>query len=493
MNLILDSRQMQACDKNTIEKHQVPSLVLMERAALSVTNSIKNHFPMAGNITVLCGPGNNGGDGVAIGRQLALNDIHVILVLLGNPDKFSEQLKSEINIAKSYDIDMIYGLDKEAIAETDLFVDAMFGIGLTRGLSGEFLETASYINNSGKNIVAVDIPSGYSADSGQLLGEDGVKADYTVTFAYMKKGLILGDCKEATGNIEVADVGIYLDSISEEAMLLDDDILLNVPKRSKLANKGTCGKLLIIAGSESMYGACYLAAKAALVTGSGLVKIYTHENNRESIQQSLPEAMYVCYKNFNKEELITQIKWADAIVIGPGLGTGELSAQILNTTMENINVPTVVDADGINLLSRDISLLMRASSRCQVILTPHLKEMERICETKVGVMIYNMEVVAHDFVRSTGCTLVLKNHTTVIAGEKTYYCNSGNEALATPGSGDVLAGIIGSLLGQGCSPELAAAAGAYIHGQAGTMASKTCGIKGVLASDIISHINQIDK
>ena len=500
MKPILSAAQMKEWDSKTIEQMGMPSLVLMERAALAVCNRIRHSYSDKLNFGIFAGPGNNGGDGIAIARILHTKGYSVKAIVLGDSKKFSPQLRQELEIAGNYGVEIIYPWNIDDVstkefsrlfADCDMLIDSLFGIGLTRGLEGDYAVAAEYINQSGKPVVAVDIPSGYDTDSGKLLGAVGVRADITVTFAYMKKGLVLGDCKVAAGSIYVADVGIYCKDISV-AQLLDDEILSSIPKREPTANKGTCGKVLVIAGSKSIYGACYLAANAALVTGSGLVKIYTHQNNIESIQQNLPETMYKGYTSFNDVEVMEQIAWADAIVIGPGLGTSDVSAQIIKTVCEHAKVPVVVDADGVNLLAKDLKLLDELTGRVPVILTPHLKEMERLCNTPVNEINYDIENVAKEFAAKHNCVVVLKNHTTVIATVNTiFYCNSGNEGLATPGSGDVLAGIIGALLGQRMTAEDAATAGTFIHGSAGTIATEETGIKGLLARDIIANINKV--
>ncbi|SHJ66271.1 bifunctional ADP-dependent NAD(P)H-hydrate dehydratase/NAD(P)H-hydrate epimerase [Pseudobutyrivibrio xylanivorans] len=500
MKPILSAAQMKEWDSKTIEQMGVPSLVLMERAALAVCNRILHSYSDKPKIGIFAGPGNNGGDGIAIARILHTKGYPVKAIILGDSKKFSPQLRQELEIAGNYGVDIVYpwNVDDVSIKEfsrlfvdCDILIDSMFGIGLTRGLEGDYAVAAEYINQSGKTVIAVDIPSGYDTDSGKLLGTVGVKADTTVTFAYMKKGLVLGDCKLAAGSVYVSDVGIYCKD-DKVPQLLDDEILSSIPKRESTANKGTCGKVLVIAGSESIYGACYLAANAALVTGSGLVKIYTHQNNIESIQQALPETMYKGYTAFDEAEVLEQISWADAIVIGPGLGTSEVSAKIIKAVSEHANVPVIVDADGVNLLAKDLKQLDELAARVPVILTPHLKEMERLCNTPVNEINYNMENVAKEFASKHNCVVVLKNHTTVIATVNTiFYCNSGNEGLATPGSGDVLAGIIGALLGQGLAADVASSAGAYIHGKAGTIATEATGIKGLLARDIIANINKV--
>lgn len=493
MKAILSAEEMRSCDQATIEKHKVPSLVLMERAAGAVANFILEKYPDAYRICVLCGPGNNGGDGVAIARLLHLAGLEVHAILMGNPEKYSAQLSQEIEIAKTYGVNMSNVLDKKDIEADDLFVDAMFGIGLTRGLEGEYLQAALAINGANKPVVAVDIPSGYDTDCGKLLGEGAVKATDTVTFAYMKKGLTLGECKVAAGNIHVADVGIYLDDASDKAMLLEEADLKKIPKRSATANKGTCKKILVIAGSENIYGACYLSAKAALKTGSGLVKIFTHKNNILSIQQALPEAMYFGFEDFQKEKLLAAINWAEVILMGPGLGTGDVSKEIVATVFENAKLPLVIDADGINICAQNIEQLKSYATKYPVILTPHLKEMERLSGVPVLEINYNMENVAKKVSKETAATVALKNFTSItVSNDRVFYSTSGNEALATPGSGDVLAGIITGLLAQGLSTADSTALGVFFHGLCGKYASEKVGIKAVLATDIIEEIKMIN-
>ncbi len=494
MKAILSAKSMAACDAATINVHKVPSLVLMERAAKAIVNHIINSYPEDYRICVICGPGNNGGDGVAISRMLNLAKRHSTIILLGDEDKYSSQLKQQIEIAESYNFPIYHGVDKSIFDESDLFVDAMFGIGLARGLESEFLEAAELVNNSKKPVIAVDIPSGYDANCGKLLGEAGVKVDTTITFAYLKKGLLLGDCKGAAGKVQVVDVGIYLDEPDKEkCFFVDKDILKKMPKREVTANKGTCGKLLVIAGSSSIYGACYLSAKAAITAGAGLVKIFTHKNNVASIQQALPEAMYYGYEAFEEKQLLEEMKWVDAILIGPGLGTSETAENIVNTVLKNSTVPVIIDADGLNICSKNLELLKECAKSNKIIVTPHLKEMERLTGVPVDEINYSMEKVARDFATSCGVITVLKNFTTLITdGNIVHYNGSGNQSLATPGSGDVLAGIISGLLVQGIKPYKAAVAGAYYHGTCGEYVSKRVGIKGVLASDIIEEMAKIN-
>ncbi len=498
VNYILSAEEMRSFDRGTIENHHIPSLVLMERAALAVCEKIEALLAPGSEIGIFAGPGNNGGDGVAVARLLQLAGYNVSVLLLGKTAKYSDSLNAEIDIARSYDVKLVsaeeIGLSQALTHFSDcvLLVDAIFGIGLCREISGDFASAVSYINASPAAVLAVDIPSGFDTDTGNRLG-CGVSADYTVTFGYMKKGLVLSDCALACGEVNVADVGIYADfgDTAFSSLLLDDAILSSLPVRAKNANKGTQGKLLIIAGSESIYGACYLSALAALTCGSGLVRIYTHEANISSIQQSLPETMYTAYRDYDPSLLTSALQWADTVLIGPGLSTSPLAAHIFADVCRQVDVPTVVDADGLNLLARQPeALLQLEAKKIPVILTPHLKEMERLTGVKTADINSNMEKTALSYVAEHAVTLVLKNFTTIIAGshKHDYFCTSGNEGLATPGSGDVLAGIIASLLGQGLSAENAACLGAYLHGLSGTRAAEKKSTQGVLARDIIAEL-----
>ena len=484
---ILNASQMKTCDSQTITNHHIPACVLIERAALACVNEITNRYSTDNTVSILCGPGNNGGDGVAIGRLLHIAGFDVKLLVLGNPEKYSSDLIAEINIAKSYNTYFANSLDE--LSDSDIIIDAIFGIGLSRPVTGEFEEAIEFINKAEAFTLSVDIPSGYSADTGVVLGY-GVKADLTVTFGFIKTGLLLSDCRLNTGELVKSDVGIYLsDDVIMDTHLVEDSDLSAVPPRPINANKGTCGKVLVIAGSSNIYGACYLSAKAALTTGSGLVKIYTHPNNIASIQQNLPEAMYIPADELAQTDLLNAVNWADAVILGPGLSTNRRAQELVSFTIKNATCPILIDADGLNFLADNLSLLDEAKSN--IVITPHLKEMSRLCGCSVSDINSDMLSIATEFASTHNCTVVLKNFTTVIASPTgtRYICNSGNEALATAGSGDVLSGIIGSLLGQGLSPDQSAYIGAFIHGKAGSEASKTTGIKGLLASDIIGHIN----
>lgn len=539
MKTILSSNQMSSTDTYNIEELGMPSLVLMERAALKCVEKICEIAKPEYEIGVICGPGNNGGDGVAIARILSNMGYKVSYTVLGKSDRYSEQLKKEIEIANNYNVNqvtsynMLFDLNDCVNANDDtttcktssekIIVDAIFGIGLSREVTGEYKDAIEYINKSSATVFAVDIPSGYSADTGAMLGI-GVKADYTVTFAYGKKGLFLSDCYLNKGELTVADVGIYLNNPSANCsvcniskdisnsndngtfksndicafnsddnahmcyLLEDSDLKQYIPATKTSDNKGSRGKVLVIAGSKNIYGACYLSAKAALSSGTGLVKIYTHVNNLNAIRAALPEAMYESYSDeINYKSLDNLLTDAKCVLIGPGIGTDIIAEELLKYVVCNAQCPIVIDADGINILSNDVNLL--ACAKSPIVLTPHLKEMNRLCGAPVKDINLNMEKYATEFCNTNNVNMILKNYTSYIVTPSADFINiTGNEGMATAGSGDVLAGILASLLGQGISMDIAPALASYIHGKAGEKASIEKGKRQMLASDIIDNI-----
>lgn len=498
---------MKNIDGNTINIHGIPSLVLMEKAAMAVCDVIAEENLSTGPVGVVCGIGNNGADGVAIARILHLKGISVKAVLLGNEEKYSQQLKEQIYTASSYGVEFV---NMEDILDSPLIIDAIFGIGLSRPVEGLFADAINTINNAGRHgstVLSVDIPSGYSSDNGNLLGV-GIKADYTVTFSYIKKGLLLSDCFLNAGKLHLKDAGIYLDDdkISEsDCFHLTSSDLRMVQKRERNVNKGSCGKLLIIAGSENIYGACYLSAKAAMTTGAGLVKVYTHKNNVDILKEQLPEAINVPYTEYNEEELSALLKWCDCLLIGPGIGTGAMSSKMLNYALQHFEGHIIIDADGLNILANylyskttsahfasNFDLSSFTDSNADIIITPHLMEMSRLTGHPVAFINQNMEQVARDFSAAHDVTVVLKNYVSVITDPGSTFINTtGCPGMATAGSGDVLAGIIAALSYEGLDSTLTAALGSFIHGSAGELAEKEKGQRGMLASDIINYISEV--
>lgn len=489
MEYLLTSQQMKDLDGDTILRIGIPSVVLMERAALSVVNEITQTCKTRDKILVVCGCGNNGGDGIAIGRMFHLQGSAVRIVLIGDSNKASSETKRQIEIAQKYGIKINNTFDE---VEYNVIVDSIFGIGLTRTVEGIYQEAIQFINHSFGYKVAVDIPSGISSDTGKVMG-CAVKADLTVTFAYKKLGHILYPGKEYCNQIVVKDIGVYGAKDICSTFSYNKDDLMKIPQRMDYSNKGTYGKVLIIAGSVNMAGAAYLAAISAYRIGSGLVRIVTPDENRQILQTLIPEAILTTYdeKKLDTNLLIEAINWADVIDIGPGLGMSETAKQIVECVLQNRQVPLVLDADAINLISKYESLLNYNTEN--IVITPHLKEMSRISGVDMTYISDNLINTASNLAQKYHFICVLKDTRTIVADyNKMVYINqSGNNGMATAGSGDVLSGIIAGLIAQHMSPFEAAILGVYIHGLAGDAAASQMGKYSMMARDIANNIKSV--
>ena len=325
MEYLVDSNQMKEMDEFTINQIGIPSMVLMEKAAMAVSNKMLEKISNRDSILAICGTGNNGADGVAVARILKCKGYPVDIFIIGDEKRGSEQLKHQLMIARNLDINV---LNNAKICEYTVVIDALFGIGLSKPVTGAFATAVEEVNACDNLVYSVDIPSGIHAGCGQIM-EHAIKADYTITFGYRKTGLFLYPGCDYAGEIITEDIG-YSKKAEEfaslDTVMFTKSDLENIPIREKHSNKGTFGRVLIIAGSHNMSGACYLSAKAAYRSGAGLVKIITVEENRSIIQSMLPEAIVTTYhpntlKNkLEIDRLISEIQWATAIVFGPGIG-----------------------------------------------------------------------------------------------------------------------------------------------------------------------------
>lgn len=491
MKILVDSRQMKLCDSNTIHHFKVPSLVLMERAALGVAEEIAKKIQTGSSILVVCGTGNNGGDGLAVGRMLVQHGYKVTFVIPGNLAKVTEETARQLEICKAYGMEVQKEIPK---AEFDAVVDALFGIGLSRELKDVYFDIIAQMNRIRAFKVAVDIPSGIHADTGAVMGI-AFKADITITFAFSKLGLCLYPGAEYAGRIKVKDIGIGIESFLEEKPCyyeLEDKDLVNVPKRKDYSNKGTYGKVFIAAGHKNMAGAAFLSGKAAYVTGAGLVKLYTEETNREILQQLLPEAVMATYEPEQEEEkeLRESIAWADVIVAGPGMGTGKESESIIKTILKEAEIPVILDADGLNIISKYKEWL--TETKAAVIVTPHLGEMARLTGKSIFDIQKQLLQVALEFAKAYNVICILKDARTVTAlPNGTAYINtSGNNGMATAGAGDVLTGVLAGLTAQKMELRKAAPLGVYLHGRGGDSILSRTGNYGMMAQDVIEGVRQ---
>ena len=492
MQLWVNAAQMKAADQYTIQKLGVPSLELMEHAAQACVQVLEDEKVDLSHVCVVCGSGNNGGDGFAIARILQNNRYSVETFCVGNPEHYTEETQEQMHRLQECGGKITYGMPQED--SYSVVIDAVFGVGLSRKVEGRYRQVIEQMNRMGGTKFAVDIPSGLSATTGCILG-CAFKADYTVTFQLKKIGLELSQGRTMAGKVIVPDIGISTDSICEDQEIVrtagKDIYRKMLPDRPEDSNKGTYGRLLVIAGNKGMAGAAYLNAHAAYMTGAGLVRIYTSSDNREILQTLLPEAIITTYEEYNKEELLSLLTWADSVCIGSGLGMSRLSEKILKTVIEYVKVPCLIDADGLNLLAENKNYLNQMAER-RFVITPHMKEMSRLTGTPVEELKADRIQILKDFISRYRITCVLKDSRTLIASEeKGIRMNlTGNSAMAKAGSGDVLAGVISGWMVQGKEAEDAAELGTYIHGLSGDLAKFEKGVYSVMARDLIEYISK---
>lgn len=507
MNYIVTGQEMKSCDRATIEHFKVPSLVLMERAALACADFLFEKEIDCGCTGILCGAGNNGGDGLAIARILKERDKQVFIFFVGKEEKASKETAAQLAMVRQYQIP-VYGADKiDLLSECTLIVDALFGIGLSRELSGEYVKIMEGVNAlpsythrgnekaNEKRIykLAVDIPSGIQADTGQVLGA-AFCADATVTFAYAKAGLLLYPGAQYAGEVVVKDIGITNASFQGQVPQLftytTDEIQKMLPKRPADSNKGSFGKAVLAVGSKGMAGAAYLAGLGAYRTGCGLVRIVTSEENRMIIQQRLPEAVLTTYdsEQIDRLAIMKALSWGTVTGIGCGLGQGEGAKRLLQLLLKEVKTPLLLDGDALNILSGHMEWL--ENHQQPIVVTPHLLEMSRMTKQPVEQIKAQIVKTAREFAKRYRVCCVLKDTRTIVAAtEGLAYINlTGNSGMAVGGSGDVLAGMICSFMAQGLPVEKAAVLGVHLHGCAGDHAAKEKGEYGMLASDLAQSI-----
>lgn len=491
MQAILTAAEMRAADTAAIERG-TPARVLMERAARAALTVLKEKFNTE-RVLFCCGGGNNGGDGLAMARFFAAEGGNTLVCYLGalcedgRPDKakMSEECARQLSLLP----DTVPLLTAPDFTGVSTVVDAVFGIGLTRPVTGRCHEAFAAINERALPVLALDIPSGVNADSGAVCGI-AIKACETVAIAARKYGHVLFPGAALCGNVQVADIGIP--PLSFEASLLDSDVLSLLPPRPRRAHKGSFGRVLVVGGSPEMSGAAYLSAKAAYRAGAGIVEILTPTENRTILATLLPESILTCYTAENAGERLEQaLVRADAVALGMGLGQSTLAATLVEGVLK-FTVPVVIDADALNLIAKEQKLAAYLQCRENAVLTPHLGELSRLCGKSVGHIAANMTTEARAFSRQSGAVVVLKDAHTVIADKDRLFVNTfGNSGMATAGSGDVLSGIIAALLAAGADVQTAATCGVVAHARAGDAALTVRGSHGLMAGDIIEGLCKV--
>jgi NAD(P)H-hydrate epimerase len=512
MRYIMDSVQMKKIDGFSINEVGIPSMVLMERAALNVSDLIKNIFLkkdrlQSAKALIVCGAGNNGADGIAAARQLGETGVRADIYMVSGREKGTEELKQQLSIAEKLGIRIVNQPD---FSEYNCIVDALFGIGLSRPVEGIYAKAVEDINSCAKSafIVSIDVPSGISADDGSVLGT-AVNADYTVTFGYLKRGLCLYPGKAYAGNVSVCNAGFAGLSLQGElkekaAFTYEKSDIKEFFYRPKQANKGTFGKVLIIAGSKDMAGAAVLSARAAVRTGCGLVKVFTHEDNRAVVLNHQPEAILVTYNESSDiASLLSQeMQWADCIVAGPGLSQSDTAQEIMNTLFSvraSKKLPVILDADALNLLAKNKNLYYENNiDDKELVFTPHMGEMSRLTGKAIEELKAQSTSAAESLAKQLHGICVLKSAVSIVSdGEKTYINSSGNEGMATAGSGDVLTGIIaGAALSKTLDERTLfekVCLGTYLHGLAGDAACVRYGNVSMKAMDIAEAVSEVLK
>lgn len=512
MQYLLNGKQMKAVDQYNIEEIGIPSLVLMERAALAVAKEAERFCPKGGQALFVCGTGNNGADGLAAARMLSLHGRKAKVLIVGKKEQMSEESRVQKGILMKlgipvYTLDSyseyyeIEGRNAEEGNKYDLIVDALFGIGLSRPLEGNAAKAVSWINQEkerGTFILSVDIPSGLSAETGHVLGT-AVKADLTVTFGYEKLGMALYPGCEYAGRRLAADIG-FVEPENMEGVVRGflPGEAGQLPCRPSDGNKGTFGRVFLAAGSVGMSGAAYLSAKAAAICGAGLVQIYTVKENVPVLQTLLPEAVVaVIGDGASEEDALARetafLARASVLVAGPGFSTKDYAKKLLERLLKErkaCGIPCVLDADALNILAENPKLFDWIDEK--TILTPHMGEMARLTGKTVGELKENPIRAAEEFCRKYGVICVLKDARTVVASENGIYLNlSGNDGMATGGAGDVLSGVLGGLLAGGIKPSDAAETGVYLHGLAGDAAAERLGRHAMMAGDILEAVGGI--
>lgn len=507
-------------DTACVKELGIPMIVLMENAVISAMKNMD--IDIYNSYVVVCGVGNNGGDGLGIARHLRTKGKNVEVFLIGNLEKLSECSKINYNILLNMGINIInisksdliekddgninknkvdeiikdekentiknkkLTMFKEAISKSNVVVDAIFGTGLKRDITGIFKEVIDVVNDNSKNTYSIDVPSGIDSDRGTVLGTC-IKANKTISFEFYKRGFLNYDTSSLIGSVIVETIGVpdfITKKYHEDEFITDENFVKNnIRIRDVHGFKSDFGKVSIVAGSKGFYGASFIATESAVKSGSGLVTLVSEEDVQNKASIRLTEAMTV---NFEEERLNKILSSSDAIGFGPGMGDNHQTFDKLLKIVESSNCPIVLDADGLNIMKDRCYRFLEWENK--FVITPHLGEMARLTGDSIGYIREHRVDVAKEFAQKYNVVVLLKGYQTVITdGKKTYINPTGNSCMATGGMGDCLLGMITSFIGQGMDVFEATVMGAYIHGYIGDKLSKK--MYTVTATDLISNIS----
>ena len=504
---IVTGEEMQEYDKNTVSCFHVPELLLMEQAALAATEEMIKLFPnRSKKVLILAGTGNNGADAMAVARLLSQKGYPIQVCMVSNKEVRAQELGNSARIQ----YEMIQNMGIPMVTELsegsyDILVDGIFGVGLNREITGKIYDIIRKINGMTGCKIALDIPSGICATTGKIQGI-AFRADYSITFAFIKRGLCLYPGASYAGKVIKKEIGITEESFQgniPRMYALTGNVKEYLPARSSSGHKGTFGKILLVAGSSKVGGAAILAGQAAFLSGCGMLRICTHKNHKMEIMMLLPEAMTDVYETKEEaEETVKQgMAWADVIAMGPGMGTDDIASALLEQVMEGSQKPLVLDADGLNLLSvprhfqRMVEKQKNPESRRRLVLTPHPLELARMMGKTIEEQGNHSLEFTNSLAEKLHAVIVKKDARTIICkGNDTYALNlCGNSGMATAGSGDVLTGIIASMLAVCKCPFEAAVVGVYLHGKAGDNAKEKKNEYSLLAQDISRSLIEVLK
>lgn len=493
---ILQTSQIRELDAYTIENEPIPSIELMERAARAVANRLMQLWTPQTPFIFFAGPGNNGGDALAAARMLSQAGYDVTAYLFNTGNKLSDDCRTnKQRLAECSTLrfnEVTTRFDPPQISKDYVIIDGLFGTGLNRPLDRGFSALVKFINQSEAKVVSIDIPSGLPCEQEYDFSTcEIVKADITLTMQVIKLNFILPDAQPYIGNLEIMDIGLLTSHINDMQtpyhLTEAENIRQILHKRPRFSHKGTFGHALLIAGCEDMAGAAILAAQACMRSGCGILTVHGPKANRIPVQTAIPEAIYQSDSETGFVTDTVPTRKFTAMAIGPGLGQNSITARSFVEQITHTNIPTVIDADGLNILAEHKNWMSYVHP--DTIITPHPGEMMRLCGHHIESS-YHLLSEAINLSINKQIYVVLKGHFTAICTPQgsVHFNPTGNAGMATAGSGDVLTGIIVSLLAQGYIPLQACQLGVYLHGMAGDLATRETGECSMMASDIIRYL-----
>jgi NAD(P)H-hydrate epimerase len=503
------SKEMQIIDNLASSEYKISSLILMENAGVQVTQTVK-HFlgkNVGGRkVMILVGKGNNGGDGLVVARHLVNAGVEVKVFLLVRSEEIKGDARTNLEILRHLPVSIITVIENRdlnvvrlALLSADLIVDAIYGTGFKGEVPLLVAQVIRLVNNRERSVIAIDVPSGLEADTGRVHGE-AIRATCTVTLALPKLGLVLEPGAGLVGDLIVADISIpkaLIDSQNIKRTLLDGMwCLQHLVKRRPEEHKGNYGHVLVLGGSEGLTGAVVLAGEAALRTGAGLVTVGVPVSLNSIIENKLTEVMsFALPETANKTLdpnglliLENLFKRVAVVAVGPGMSRYPEAPELVRELLKMVSVPVIIDADGLNAVAEDVSMLKAA--QFPVVLTPHPGEMSKLMGVSIEEIQENRIAAAKKAATQWGVIVVLKGNRTIVAtpDEQIYVNTTGNPGMATGGTGDVLTGIIAGLIAQGLEPVISANLGVYVHGVVGDRVREVKGMRGLIASDLIQQL-----